>query len=73
MVMRVKVVDGEFRLVLPHEALSDLNVKDGDRFEVTPIAESSESNHETATLEEGMAAYRKFEAGHRATFIELAK
>ena len=73
MVLRVQVVEGEYRIVLPPEMVEELKLKDGDPLQVVPMSEAASTDHRTMTLEEGMAAFHRIEPLHRNTMRELAK
>jgi len=73
MVMRVQVVDGEYRVVLPAEAVEALKLKDGAAVQVVPVVEPEKSGHRYMTVEEGLEAFRSTEHLHRNTYRELAK
>jgi hypothetical protein len=73
MVMRVQLVAGEYKVVLPPEAVEQLQLKDGDPVEIKALPEATRSEHRTMTLEEGMEIFRRIEPQHREAFRELAK
>ena len=56
--MRVQVVDGEYRVVLPPEAVEALKLRDGAPVEITPVPEPGREAHRHMTEEEGMEAFR---------------
>jgi len=68
MVMRVQVVDGEYRVVVPPEAVE---AREGAAVQVVPLAEPEKSRY--VGVEEGMKAYFKTEPLHRNAYRELAK
>jgi bifunctional DNA-binding transcriptional regulator/antitoxin component of YhaV-PrlF toxin-antitoxin module len=71
MVMRIQIVDGEYRVVVPLEAVEALNLSEGTPVRVVPVAEPSESRY--VGVEEGMKAYFETEPFHRNSYRELAK
>ena len=71
--MRVQLVAGEYRVVLPREAVEELKLKDGDAVEIKPLLQGAPGEHRTMTLEEGMEIFRRIEPKHREAFRELAK
>ena len=74
MVMRVQVIEGEYRIVLPSDAVEALDLRDGSVVEiqaVRPDASRSESRY--ATVDEALEAFRKTEHLHRNSYRELAK
>ncbi len=74
LVMRVQVVEGEYRLVLPPDMVEELKLKDGDALQVQAVTPAtSTGEHRAVTLEEGMAAFRRVEQLHRNTLREVAK
>jgi bifunctional DNA-binding transcriptional regulator/antitoxin component of YhaV-PrlF toxin-antitoxin module len=73
MVMRVQLVEGEYRVVLPLHALEAMNLKEGDPVDRQRVETDSLAEHRTLSLEEGMAAYCSFELDNRQVFLELAK
>jgi bifunctional DNA-binding transcriptional regulator/antitoxin component of YhaV-PrlF toxin-antitoxin module len=73
MVMRVQVVEGEYRIVLPPEAMEELKLKPGAPVDIVPVVEPEPPQHRYMTVEEGLAAFRRIEPAHRNTFRELAK
>ena len=71
MVMRVQVVDGEYRVVLPAEAVEALKLKEGTAVQVVPVAEPEKSRY--VGVDEAMKAYFETEPLHRDSYRELAK
>lgn len=71
MVMRVQIVDGEYRVVLPPEAVEALKLSEGTPVRVMPIAETSQPRY--VGVEEGMKVYFETEPFHRNSYRELAK
>ena len=72
MVMRVQLVAGEYRVVLPPEAVEALKLTEGSPVEIVPVAEQACADHRRMTVEEGLAAFRGTELDHRNTYRELA-
>jgi bifunctional DNA-binding transcriptional regulator/antitoxin component of YhaV-PrlF toxin-antitoxin module len=74
MVMRVQHIDGEYRVVLPVEAIEALHLSDGAAVEIVPVSGGTgTSGHRYATLQEGMDAFLRTEPLHENTYRELAK
>lgn len=71
MVMRVQHVEGEYRIVVPPEAMEALKLTDGAAVAVTPVADLEISRY--VSFEEGMEAYFATEPMHRNSYRELAK
>ena len=75
--MRVQHVDGEYRVVLTPEAMAALHLSEGAEVEVRTVSNGSgpepTAKHRYATVEEGLAAYRRTEHLHANTYRELAK
>jgi bifunctional DNA-binding transcriptional regulator/antitoxin component of YhaV-PrlF toxin-antitoxin module len=71
MVMRVQVVDGEYRVVVPPEAVEALGLRDGAPVELVPVPQPEKSRY--VGVEEGMRAYFKTEPLHRNSYRELAR
>jgi len=71
MMMRVQVVNGEYRVVVPPEAVEALGLREGAPVEVVPVPETEKSRY--VGVEEGMKAYFKTEPLHRNSYRELAK
>ncbi len=71
--MRVQVVEGEYRLVLPAEMVEEMQLKDGDALQVQAVPSAASPVHRTVSVEEGMAAFHRIEPLHRNTLRELAK
>jgi hypothetical protein len=72
MVMRVQVVDGEFRVVLPPEAVESMKLSDGSSVQVLPAANEKAASR-YASLEEGIKAYFDTLPDHEQSYRELAK
>lgn len=73
MVMRVQVVDGEYRVVVPPEAVEALGLREGAPVELVAVPDPGKAAHRDMTFEEGMEAFRSTEHLHRNTYRELAK
>ena len=73
MVMRVQVVEGEYRVVLPPEAVEKLRIKDGSTVDVVTVDEMVRSKSKYVGIEEGMKAYFETLPDHRESYRELAK
>jgi len=71
--MRIKHVEGEYRIVVPIEAMEALHLSDGASVELVPVVEPKRTEHRYMTVEQGLAAFRKTEPAHRNTYRELAK
>jgi hypothetical protein len=71
MVMRVQVVEGEYRVVLPPEAVEALKLTEGTAVRVLPIAEPSESR--SVGVEEAMKVYFETLPDHAESYRELAR
>ena len=71
--MRIQHVDGEYRVVVPIEAMEAMKLTEGAPVELLPVAETRQAEHRYMTVEEGLAAFRKTEPAHRNTYRELAK
>ena len=73
MVMRVQVVDGEYRVVVPPEAVEALQLKEGAPVEIVPLADPRRAEHRYVTFEEGMEAFKSTLPIHSEAYRELAK
>ncbi len=73
MVMRVQHVEGEYRIVVPPEAMEALHLTDGAPVEIVAAVEPAPAEPRYMTLTEGLAAFRRTVPAHRNTYIELAK
>jgi hypothetical protein len=71
MVMRVQLVAGEYRVVLPREAVEELKLKDGDAVEIKPLPQGAESRY--VGVDEAMESYFETEPSHRESYRALAK
>jgi antitoxin component of MazEF toxin-antitoxin module len=69
--MRVQLVAGEYKVVLPPEAMEELQLKDGDAVKVVRAAETAESR--SVGVGEAMKSYFETEPLHRESYRELAK
>ena len=69
--MRVQLVAGEYKVVLPAEAMEELRLKDGDAVKVVRAAETTESRQ--VDVAEAMKSYFETEPLHRESYRELAK
>jgi len=74
MVMRVQVVEGEYRVVLPMDAVEALDLHDGSVVEVQAVRPDADCiEHRSATVDEALKAFRRTEHLHGNTYRELAK
>ncbi len=73
MVMRIQHVEGEYRIVVPIEAMEALHLKPGAPVELLPVAEPVGTEHRNMTVEEMLDAYQRTEHLHLNTYRELAK
>jgi hypothetical protein len=71
MVLRIQVVDGEYRVVAPPEAVEALKLSEGVEVEVVPVAVGP--GHRDMDFAEGMAAFGGTLEFHRDVYRELAK
>jgi hypothetical protein len=69
MVFRVKVVDGQYCILLSPEAMAEMRLKEGSVVEVSAV----ESGNEYISLERALASYLETLPLHRNTYRELAK
>jgi len=70
-VLRIQQVEGEFRVVVPAEAMEALRLSVGAAVRVIPEAEPERSRY--VGVEEGMKAYFETEPLYRESYQELAK
>lgn len=74
MVMRVHVIEGEYRVVVPMDAVEALDLHDGSIVEVQAVRpDGGRFDHRSATVDEALEAFRRTEHLHRNTYRELAK
>jgi hypothetical protein len=71
MVMRVQHVEGEYRIVIPAEAMESLQLRDGMPVSIVPLVAPETSRY--VSFDEGMKAYFETEPLHRNSYRELAK
>ena len=71
--MRIQHVDGEYRIVVPIEAMEAMKLTEGAPVELLPVVDPNRAEHRYMTVEEGLAAFRRTEPAHRNTYRELAK
>jgi len=72
MVFRVQVIEGQYVIVIPADAMAAMGLRDGSVVEVLAVGPETDGNR-YMSVEEGMAAYFKTEPLHRNTYRELAK
>ena len=72
MVLRVQVVDGEYRVVLPPEAVEALKLTEGLEVKVVPVRIGSDKPR-YISKEEAEESYLRTEPLHHETYTELAK
>jgi antitoxin component of MazEF toxin-antitoxin module len=72
MVLRVQHVEGEFRVILPAEALEALHLTEGSKVELLPV-EPGQPVIRYISVDETLSAYRDTLPQHREAYLELAK
>lgn len=71
--MRVQHVEGEYRVVLPPEAVEALHLTDGSVVRVIPVEPQGVVERRYITKEEAIESYLRTEPQHLETYRELAK
>ncbi len=73
MILRVQLVDGEYRVVLPMDVVHKMHLCEGSAVEIESVEQAHDAQHRYMTVEEGMKAYRETLPKHEAAYRELAK
>ena len=73
MVMRVQLVEGEYRVILPPGVVEALQLTDGAAVEILPVAGPARPDLRRMTIEDGLAWFRRTEPVHRDTYPDLTK
>ena len=73
MIFRIQHVDGEYRILVPIEAMEAMNLKPGAPVDLVPATEPIQAAHRDMTVDEMLDAYQRTEHLHRNTYRELAK
>jgi bifunctional DNA-binding transcriptional regulator/antitoxin component of YhaV-PrlF toxin-antitoxin module len=73
MILRVQLVEGEFRIVLPMEVVRKLELREGSVVEIESVEQTYRAQQRYITREEAMESYRRTLPQHEAAYRELAR